>query len=229
MKRSSNKGWEALDWPSLVRAYAKYWRLPFVTAFGNIAVRADGRLPKEVLRRRDQQRRDALARLKAALKAFDRAELLPRRPRDLTQGEMKLILKAAGSKGFAGLGVGRREFQTFWEAVVLTKAGFRCEYCGRNAFEVFRERRGRSALRMVVDHCEPLRRSQDGYVFMNCVAACWSCNHLKGGMPRFLFEEELKSLGRAVTIKGGFLFQTTTGRPLQQSRGMGDSPRTPVE
>ena len=202
MKRSSNKGWETLDWSGLVRAYAKYWRLPFVTAFGDIALRADGRLPKEVLRRRDQQRREALTRLKAALGAFVGAKLLPPRPRDLTQDEMSLILKAAARKEFARLGVGRREFQTFWEAVILTKAGFRCEYCGRNAFDVFKERRRRSALRMVVDHCEPVRRNQGGYVFMNCVAACWSCNHLKGGMPRFLFEEELKSLTRAVTMKG---------------------------
>jgi len=55
--------WSALDWAGLVDGYARYWRLPFVAGFGGVALRSDGRLPVRILRLRERQGREAIARL----------------------------------------------------------------------------------------------------------------------------------------------------------------------
>lgn len=66
----------------------------------------------------------------------------------------------------------------------------------------------RSAVRMVVDHEEPVRKSGKSYAFSNSVPACWSCNHLTGELPRFAFEEELT---RAVMAKAHFELVSVLG------------------
>ena len=80
---------------------------------------------------------------------------------------------------------------------MLSKAGYRCQYCGRHAFDgvVAGKRR---AFRMVVDHQHPVHLGGQSYRYANSTPACWSCNLLKAGLTRSAFETELKSLAEAV-------------------------------
>jgi HNH endonuclease len=190
----------AVDWNKLVKAYKRYWALPFVAGFGGVAIRSDGSLPARIQKLRAHQREEAISRVKRTLDAFKKLGVLPANPSGLTQAAMYSILRAVRNGRCEGVKV--RELQTFWEAVVLTRANFRCAYCGRSAFEIHEERGQRSALRMVVDHRDPVRTGGKSYIFTNSVAACWSCNHLKGEMPSFFFKQELLSLARAVVRRG---------------------------
>ena len=154
--------WSAVDWNGLVSQYQRYWALPFVAGFGGVALRPDGGLPARIQKLRARQREEVIARVKRTLAAFHTIGVLPANPSGLTQAAMDSLVRAAREGRCDG--VRARELQTFWEAVILTRAGFRCAYCGRSAFEIHQERGKRSALRMVVDHREPVRAGGKSYI-----------------------------------------------------------------
>ena len=94
----------------------------------------------------------------------------------------------------------------FQRAFLLNASGYRCEYCGRSAREVFDEETGiepRRTLRFEIDHRMTRRRIQnpDRFDPKNLVIACRSCNTIKAEMPEARFLQELKSLALAVAAQ----------------------------
>jgi 5-methylcytosine-specific restriction endonuclease McrA len=88
-------------------------------------------------------------------------------------------------------------------AFLLNKGSYTCFYCRRTAWGVYAEESGeatRRTLRFEVDHRRTRRRLPDASRFdaENLVAACRSCNVIKGEMLEQRFLRELKSLSRAV-------------------------------
>jgi 5-methylcytosine-specific restriction endonuclease McrA len=201
MTKPRHSSWSTLTWRALLREYRRHRKLPFVSGFGPVTPLKNGRLPASIIARRRRQGREAATLLRTTLERLRRAGLCPSRPARLTQVVMDRIRRAVKRRRVKG--VTARGLHTFWEALIITRAAYECEYCGRNANAIHRERRGRTAVRMVVDHEQPPRRGGTSYTFANSVPACWSCNHLKSGLPRALFEEELLSLASAVMQKDG--------------------------
>jgi hypothetical protein len=79
-------------------------------------------------------------------------------------------------------------------------------YCGRTAWGVYAEASTggkRRTLRFEVDHRTTRRRLADPKQFdaANLVAACRSCNVIKGEMSEVAFRQELASL--AAAVQGG--------------------------
>lgn len=196
MKRFHHPRWKTLTWPALVKEYRRHRRLPFVSGFGSVVPTASGILSPGIIAKRKAQGRRAAALLEATLDRLRRRGLLPSRPARLTQVAVDRIRRAAMKKTIGG--VTPQGLQTFWEAIILTRAGHRCEYCGRDAMEIYRSRGRRTAVRMIIDHEQPPKRGGTSYTFANSEPACWSCNLLKSGLPRPIFEHELRSLAAAV-------------------------------
>ena len=114
---------------------------------------ANGILSRGIIAKRKAQGRRAGALLEATLDRLRRRGLLPSRPARLTQVAVHRIHRAAMKKAIGG--VTPQGLQTFWEAVILTRAWYRCEYCGRDAMEIYRGRVRRTAVRMIIDHERP--------------------------------------------------------------------------
>lgn len=89
--------------------------------------------------------------------------------------------------------------QDLWRAIVLNKHGYTCYYCHRTAWGVYEELS--ATLRIELDHKIAKSRldERDDFDVENIVAACRSCNEVKGQMTVAHFLRELKSLARAVT------------------------------
>jgi 5-methylcytosine-specific restriction endonuclease McrA len=85
-----------------------------------------------------------------------------------------------------------------WRAVILNRDGYRCHYCERSAWETYAEL-GRT-LRFELDHRTAKARlvQRNDFDLNNIVAACRSCNVIKGQMEEKAFLLELKSLAKAV-------------------------------
>lgn len=197
MKGSRHPRWKTLTWPALVKEYRRHRRLPFVSGFGSVVPTAAGTLSRGIIAKRTAQGRQAAALLDATLDRLRRRGVLPSRPARLTQVAVNRIRRAAMKKAIGG--VTAQGLQTFWGAIVLTRAAYRCEYSGRSATEIYRSRGCRTAVRMIIDHEQPPKRGRSSYTFANSVPACWSCDLLKSGLPRQVFEQELHSLAAAVT------------------------------
>lgn len=91
----------------------------------------------------------------------------------------------------------------FQRAFLLNEAGYTCAYCRRTAWGVYEERsrgEGPRTLRFEIDHHTTRGRLSEPSQFepANLVAACRSCNVIKGEMLPHRFLAELKSLGEAV-------------------------------
>jgi len=91
----------------------------------------------------------------------------------------------------------------FQRAFLLNAGGYTCAYCGRTAWGVYEEKcHGElpRTLRFEVDHRTTRGRLEDPSRFdpKNLVAACRSCNVVKGEMSPKRFLAELESLGNAV-------------------------------
>jgi len=196
VSRPHHPRWKTLTWRKLVVEYARHRRLPFVSDFGPVVPIPGKGLPRKFLNRRRAQGRQAVSLLKDTLACLDRAGIRPSRPARLTRVAMNRIRRAVERR--RGKRVTAQGLQTFWEAIILTRAGYRCEYCGRSAPAIYRERGRRTAVRMLVDHQQPPVRGGASYTFSNRVPACWSCNLLKPSLPRDVFEPELRSLAEAV-------------------------------
>jgi 5-methylcytosine-specific restriction endonuclease McrA len=83
-----------------------------------------------------------------------------------------------------------------WELVneqfdVLTQGD--CHYCGEPPSDRKHSSRFNGACR-----CNGIDRKNNtkGYVFENCVSACWSCNRMKGTMPYDKFIAFLRKAGK---------------------------------
>lgn len=85
-----------------------------------------------------------------------------------------------------------------WRAIVLNRDGYTCRYCGRTAWEVYAEQR--RTLRFELDHSRAKSRlkMRDDFEIGNIVAACRSCNVMKGQMEESAFLAELESLAKSV-------------------------------
>jgi 5-methylcytosine-specific restriction endonuclease McrA len=91
----------------------------------------------------------------------------------------------------------------FQRAFLLNTGGYTCAYCHRTAWGVFAEKCEAElprTLRFEVDHHTTRGRLADPEVFdpKNLVAACRSCNVIKGEMSVQRFLAELDSLGSAL-------------------------------
>lgn len=121
--------WNALDWEGLVDEYEQYWGLPFVAGFAGVALRSDGRLPVRILRLRKRQGQQAVQRVERAVDALNKDRSQAGKARRLDASRHEQPRQGRGQEACSG--VGARELQTFWEALILTRAGYRCAYCGR--------------------------------------------------------------------------------------------------
>jgi 5-methylcytosine-specific restriction endonuclease McrA len=90
----------------------------------------------------------------------------------------------------------------FQRAFLLNAGGYACYYCGRTAWGVYAEEvdGNRRTLRFEIDHRTTRRRLSDRERFDpgNLVAACRSCNVIKGEMLEEQLRAELSSLAAAV-------------------------------
>jgi 5-methylcytosine-specific restriction endonuclease McrA len=88
----------------------------------------------------------------------------------------------------------------FQRAFLLNDQGYSCAYCGRTAWGVYAEGTNteRRTLRFEVDHRTARRLSPQKFDPDNLVAACRSCNVIKGEMPESALRDELRSLAAAV-------------------------------
>lgn len=91
--------------------------------------------------------------------------------------------------------------QDFRKAVVLNAAGYTCAYCGRTAWDIFK--REKRTLRFEMDHrtAKAVIADCNDFDMANIVAACRSCNVMKGQMTEAVFRKELESLARAVVAQ----------------------------
>ena len=88
-----------------------------------------------------------------------------------------------------------------WRALILNRDGYRCRYCKRTAWDTYAEL-GRT-LRFELDHRTAKARlaQRNDFDLNNIVAACRSCNVIKGQMEEKAFFLELGSLAKAVIGK----------------------------
>jgi hypothetical protein len=84
-----------------------------------------------------------------------------------------------------------------WRAIVLNRDGYTCRYCGRTAWQVYAEQE--RTLRFELDHSRAKSRLdvRDDFEVGNIVAACRSCNVMKGQMEETAFLAELESLAKS--------------------------------
>jgi len=94
--------------------------------------------------------------------------------------------------------VGRACLPVLFEAIVFDRDRYTCRYCRRSVDGVWLEENQKRTIRLVVDHLCPRSKGGERYDLSNCVAACWSCNTLKGPLPEGAFRHELQSIARAV-------------------------------
>jgi hypothetical protein len=83
-----------------------------------------------------------------------------------------------------------------WAAIVLDRCDFACCWCGRSAFETFKNE-GRT-LRLELDHQTPRAGGGATLSLENIRAACRSCNTLRGQLAPERMRAELLSMARAV-------------------------------
>lgn len=191
------------SWEALKIRFEQYRLRPSPTGMSPAPFTLGGRrLRRAYLPRYEKNARSAVNRVSRAIDALRAENLLPARPSMVSQRHINHIVQ----KVQARLLRPRPALRVFWEALISDRAGYRCRYCGRRSADVFSETKGVRALRLVVDHREPLPRKRRQRLMKesrdlklkNCECACWSCNTVKANWPVKAFEAELCSLARAV-------------------------------
>jgi len=176
-------------WPSLIKRYARYRRMPRWGSMLRVP-RADGRMSAKHARRMVQEGNAAVTRLRLAVARFQErcGCRWPETPEPLWRRNAAIErLRALGR-------LGKTHVRSLWEALVFDRDGYTCQYCGRNAFDFYRQTGRNRTLRLVVDHRTAVGKERNTFSMSNSVTACWSCNTLKGALPEKAFLEELDSL-----------------------------------
>jgi len=176
-------------WIPLISRYIKYRKRPFwgamITTPNGRGILAPGHIERQLA-----GGRQAAERLKHTLRKLRIDPKFPERPGGFSQKTMDRILRKRLIR--------KEHLGTLWEALVFDRDDYTCQYCGRNAREMWRQSGRRRTLRLVVDHQHPRTKRGDSHTFANSVTACWTCNALKGPLPLGAFRQELKSLVESV-------------------------------
>jgi 5-methylcytosine-specific restriction endonuclease McrA len=198
MVTSPHRNWATLSWPKFLEDYTRYRQLPYVSGAWTPPLWADGRPKPALPRSRRDQGRKVGEDLEATVTTL-RTRFLPSRPSKVTQATIDRIRKAIQRRHVT---IRPGCLQDLWDALLFSRAGYTCTYCGRSPFTEHHIRRS-TTIELVIDHERPAHKKGSSYTFANSVVACWACNHLKSGFPRAFFEKELLSLAAAVTAKTG--------------------------
>lgn len=183
----------ASTWNEVVDRYVLHRQMP--TWRGRTHDQKGRRLPDRLSRQEAEKLRQLL------LKQLAKHErLLPSDPRKLDTATFTKLLDA---RALTGRPVGKcpRWIQELRKAAVLNSAGYTCRWCRRTAWDVFKNE-GRT-LRFEMDHRQARSRiaNCNDFDMRNIVAACRSCNVIKGQMEEGPFWKELMSLAAAVTAQ----------------------------
>ena len=186
------------SWDGLKQRFRAYRLRPSPTGMGPNAFLPSGRLRKKWLVRFNAQARRASDRVSGTIDQLRKWKLLPDLPSTVKQSTVNAIARAVRKKAIQT----KPYVRAFWEALILDRAGFACQHCGRTAGATFKEFGGRRSIRLAVDHLRPIdprkrkriMRELRDLRFDNCVSACTTCNTLKSHWPVKVFEQELHSL-----------------------------------
>lgn len=180
---------KAATWEELLQSYRRYRVLP---VWGSMKRVPDDNLhlsEADISHIRNRGEKAADRATTAVAKLRERDAKFPDRPSAFTEEDVDRIVRE-------GL-VGKERWRNLWEALVFDAHGYSCAYCGRNASRVWQDEGETRTLWLVVDHLVAQSRGGAPCSFANSVPACWSCNTLKGPLPRSAFEHELTSLARS--------------------------------
>src|SRR5438046_2617576 len=114
-------------WNGLLNAYFNQRKRPHWTGWSNRLPGLRGRLRLSDVAFIANQGGEARVRVRDTIRALRKAKLLPQRPSFLTQPWVNRIVRAVRD----GKVTPRIHLPLFWEAVVLRRRGYRCDYCGR--------------------------------------------------------------------------------------------------
>jgi hypothetical protein len=176
-------------WEELVRTYASYRALPVWGPMVRVP-EADGRLRKVHVKAIAARGARAALRVEKAIAKFrQRAGAdWPASPKRLIGNQVLFDrLRVHARPGLDLL-------RSFWEALIFDRDFYTCAYCGRNAFRFYISGGKRRSIWLVVDRRNAIAKAKGVFDFTNGVAACWSCNTLKGALPEPAFLAELDSL-----------------------------------
>jgi 5-methylcytosine-specific restriction endonuclease McrA len=83
-----------------------------------------------------------------------------------------------------------------WNALLLDRCDFACCWCGRSAFDTFEHEQ--RTLRLELDHQTPRASGGATLSLENVLAACRSCNTLRGRLVPERMRLELLSIARSI-------------------------------
>ena len=181
--RSRSKSWQ-----ELVARYGEYRSLP---VWGTMVRVPDptGRLRKDHIEAIALRGRRAAMRVSKALAALKLCgPAWPTSPLELIDRQERFARLCAKARPNA------QHLRNFWDAMIFDRDGYTCRYCGRDAFDFYRESNQSRTLWLVVDHTDRTRKAPGKYEFKNSVTTCWTCNTVKGPLPEGPFVKELDSL-----------------------------------
>ena len=179
----------AKTWPELVARYGEYRSLPVWGTMVRVPG-PTGRLRKDHLEAIALRGKNAAMRVSKALAALQKrcGPVWPTSPRELIDRQERFdrLCAKAHPDGQA--------LRNFWDAIIFDRDGYTCKYCGRDAFDFYRQSNNSRTLWLVVDHTDRARKAPGKYEFQNSVTTCWTCNTVKGPLPEGPFLKELDSL-----------------------------------
>ena len=176
------------SWQELVEQYGKYRTLPVWGSMFRVPS-PSGRLRKVHLDAIALRGRRAAIRVSKALEALENrcGTIWPTSP-------LKLYHQERFARFCAKARPNAQSLRNFWDAIIFDRDGYTCRYCGRDAFDFYRESKQSRTLWLVVDHTDPVGKAPGVYEFQNSVTTCWTCNTVKGAWPEGPFLKELDSL-----------------------------------
>ena len=177
------------SWQELVARYGKYRSLPVWGTMVRVPG-PTGRLRKDHIEAIALRGRNAAMRVSKALAGFeDRCRpVWPTSPLELIDHQERFARLCAKARPNA------QALRNFWDAIIFDRDGYTCRYCGRDAFDFYRESNQSRTLWLVVDHTDRARKAPGKYEFQNSATTCWTCNTVKGPLPEGPFRKELDSL-----------------------------------
>jgi hypothetical protein len=182
----------AKSWDDLIERYTAFLQVP---AWRGRTHKTDGTQVQNCLRPEQAERlRKRLAQKIDLLSAHSTTSLLPYL---LLQSTVEAFV-AMASLADRSFGKCPRWLWHLLRALILNRDGYRCHYCGRNAWEAMRELS--ATLRFELDHKKAKSRLgvRDELDVSNIVTACRCCNVIKGQTEEGRFLTEVDSLARAV-------------------------------
>jgi 5-methylcytosine-specific restriction endonuclease McrA len=179
----------ATNWQELVTQYREYRSLPVWGTMVRVPDRS-GRLRHDHIQAIARRGKNAAMRVSKALETLEKrcGPAWPATPAELINRQERFDRLCAKARPAA------QALRNFWDALIFDRDGYTCRYCGRDAFDFYRESKGSRTLWLVVDHTDRARKAPGRYEFRNCVTTCWTCNTVKGPLPEGPFLQELDSL-----------------------------------